>query len=395
MLTGQRLGSGKWTLKALQDEAAKRSSAVALARAQYESARASIVTAGTRPGPTVAFTPQVVTPFTSWIAGTYGVDFDWVFETAGKRGHRLEAAHAAVRGAAAQVIDTTWQAKTAVRKAYLELHAADSKVKILEEAIGRQEELLKFLGTQMAAGAISRSSVLQPRLLLTQLRFQSTDSTKSAGLARASLAAALGMGVTGLDGADFSFTDFSKDIRPVTAPRHAALTRRADILTSLANYAGAEAALHSEIAKQYPDLHLNPGYSLDSGQNKWTLGSGVALPILNRNQGPIAEAEAKRQEAGAQFDTVQSKVLAECDHATAAIAGSRLKLAAARKLLASQAEQISMEARGVSAGESDQLILLSAKVEQATARTYELDAEIELQSAFAELEAATQSPVMP
>lgn len=382
-------------MRTLQDEAAKRSPAVALARAQYESARASIVTAGTRPGPTVAISPQVVTPFTSWIAGTYGVDFDWVFETAGKRGHRLEAAHAAVRAAAAQVIDATWQAKTAVRKAYLELHAADSNVKILAEAIARQEDLIQFLENQIAAGAISRSAVLQPRLLLTQLRFQGTDSAKSGGLARASLAAALGMGVSGLAGADFSFADFGKDIRPANEPRREALTRRADILTALANYAGAEAALQLEIAKQYPDLHLNPGYSLDSGQNKWTLGSGVALPILNRNQGPIAEAEAKRLEAGAQFDTVQSKVLAECDHATAAIAGSRLKLAAARKLLAGQAEQIAMEARGVSAGESDKLILLSAKVEQATARTYELDAEIELQSAFTELEAATQSPVIP
>jgi broad specificity phosphatase PhoE len=31
----------------------------------------------------------------------------------------------------------------------------------------------------------------------------------------------------------------------------------------------------SEIAKQYPDIHLGPGYQYDQGVNKWTLGFSV------------------------------------------------------------------------------------------------------------------------
>src|SRR5678816_580710 len=80
-LTGHSLSSKTWTLRALVDEAVRHQPDIAVARAQYETARAAIRTAGERPNPTVALTPQVVTPWPSWIAGTYGVHFDWTFET--------------------------------------------------------------------------------------------------------------------------------------------------------------------------------------------------------------------------------------------------------------------------------------------------------------------------
>ena len=41
-----------------------------------------------------------------------------------------------------------------------------------------------------------------------------------------------------------------------------------------------------------PDVHLNPGYQFDQGDNKWSIGLTFDLPILNQNQGPIAEAKA-------------------------------------------------------------------------------------------------------
>src|SRR5215213_600688 len=80
VLTSRSLGTKTWTVEGLTRQAVATSPAVAVARADYHAARAAIGTAGERPNPTVAFTPQVVTPFTKWIEGTYGVDFDWTFE---------------------------------------------------------------------------------------------------------------------------------------------------------------------------------------------------------------------------------------------------------------------------------------------------------------------------
>ena len=364
-----------------------------MARAQYETARAAIRTAGARPNPTVALSPQIVTPWTSWIAGTYGVDFDWTFETAGKRGGRRDVTRAQANAAAANVVTAEWKARAAVRKALLELFAAERRAALLAEANGKQADVLRLLEERIKAGAASLLETSQPRLLAAQLRLQASDAARANAVARASLAEALGMSTGGLEGAKFSFAAFEKSSGRPGSHRRAAMTHRADVLAALSDYAASEAALRLEVAKQYPDIHLNPGYQLDAGENKWTLGIGLTLPILNQNQGPIGEAEAKRREAAAKFNAVQAKVLADCDRAAAGVTGARAKLGTADEMLAEEGRQIESLTRIVTVGEGDRLALLSAEVERATTRLSRLDAQIELQAALGALEEATQMPL--
>src|ERR1043166_7343213 len=92
-ISNRRLASKAWTLRALVDEAVRNHPEVALARAQYATAKAAIRTAGEKPNPTLVLTPQLVGPF-NWMEGTYGVELDWTFETAGKRGKRVDVARA-------------------------------------------------------------------------------------------------------------------------------------------------------------------------------------------------------------------------------------------------------------------------------------------------------------
>jgi outer membrane protein TolC len=172
------------------------------------------------------------------------------------------------------------------------------------------------------------------------------------------------------------------------------LTRRADVLAALADYAAAEATLRLEVAGQYPDLHLNPGYSLDAGENKWTLGIGLTLPILNHNEGAIGEAEAKRQETAAVFDSVQSRVLADYERSTLAYRAARVTAGSTETLLAEQIAQMDSEKRLLDAGAGDRTTLLSLEVERATTLTARLDAQIEVQSALGAIEEATQTPAL-
>ena len=78
-----------------------------------------------------------------------------------------------------------------------------------------------------------------------------------------------------------------------------------------------------------PDLKLGPGYKLDQNENKWTLGIGFELPILNQHKGAIAEAEGRRAEAAARFHAVQARALAEIDVALAVYRAARAKAEAA------------------------------------------------------------------
>ncbi len=390
-LTARHLSGKTWTLAALIDEAQQHHPDMALAHAKYASALAAVRSAGERPNPTLAISPQIVTPLKQWVAGTYGLDWDWTFETAGKRNHRLTVAQAKVQSAAAAVIEATWKVRSAVRKAFLEVSAAEQRVKLLTDSIALQDQLLKALDARIKAGAESRSASSQARLLHAQMRLQAAESAKLATVARAALAEALGMSLQGLDQANFSYDAFTSG--KGTAPsRKQALTHRADVLAALADYAAEEATLRLEIAKQYPDLHLNPGYSLDSGENKWTLGVGLTLPILNHNQGAIGEAEAKRKEAAAMVEAVQAKVLADYDRAAASLAAARTKLATTDALLEEQAQQVASEERQLQAGSGDRTALLSAQVERATTLAARVDALADIQAALGDLETATQTP---
>jgi len=391
-ISNRRLAGRTWTLKALVDEAVRSHPEVALARAQYATAKAAIRTAGEKPNPTLVLTPQLVGPF-NWMEGTYGVELDWTFETAGKRGKRVDVARANVNAAACRVVEASWKVRAAVRKALLELYAAERRTSLVADAIAKQDELLKMIDARVKAGAVSHLEMAQPRLLLVQLRMQQADAGKASALARASLAESLGMSTAGLSDAKFSFAAFEGSKGQRTSHRKAALTHRADVLASLADYAAAEAVLRLEIAKQYPDVHFNPGYQFDAGTDKWGLGLSITLPILNQNQGAIGEAEAKRREAAAKFDVMQTKVLAECDRAAAAARSARVKVATADSLIAEQGRQFETEKRLVAAGEGDKLTLLTAEVERATTAITRLDAIVELQAALGAMEEATQAPL--
>lgn len=393
VLTNRKLAPKAWTLAMLTQEALRNSPDVALARAQYRTARAAIETAGERPNPTIALAPQVVTPFTDWITGTYSVDFDWTIETAGKRSNRITTASQQANAAAARVIDAEWKVRANIRKALLDLSAAERRIAVIEDAYGRQADIVRFLNERIEAGAASLLESTQPRLLAAQLRIQLSDLARAKALARVALAEALTMSASGINGADFSFAAFDGIPRKQPSHRRKALTHRSDIIAALADYAAAESTLRLEVKKQYPDLHLNPGYQLDAGENKWALGIGLTLPILNQNRGPIREAEAKRKEAAAHFDAVQAKALAECDRAAANVAAALAKLATTDAMLTEQKRQIESLERIVAAGEGDKLVLLSAEVERATTRLSQVDALTDLQAALGALEEATQTPL--
>jgi outer membrane protein, heavy metal efflux system len=168
---------------------------------------------------------------------------------------------------------------------------------------------------------------------------------------------------------------------------------RADVRGALADYAASQSALQLEIAKQYPDLHLGPGYELDQTDNKWSLGVSLDLPILNHNQGPVAEAMANRATAAAHFLTVQTTAITEIDSALDGYAAALKKTAAEKTLLDDMRKQLDSVHAQAQAGAAEPLTLANAEVEYAAGAQSQLDAFIKAQEALGQLEDAVQSPL--
>ena len=167
----------------------------------------------------------------------------------------------------------------------------------------------------------------------------------------------------------------------------------ADVLSALAEYAATEASLRLEIARQYPDVHLSPGYQYNQGENKWGLGLAVELPVLNQNQGPIAEANARRAEAAARFTSLQAGIINKLDAAGSAYHEAQEQLGVTEALVSSEAAGYRTVEQQVKAGDADPLDLLYAELERLLGENARLDARSRLQNAIGQLEDAVQQPL--
>jgi cobalt-zinc-cadmium efflux system outer membrane protein len=180
---------------------------------------------------------------------------------------------------------------------------------------------------------------------------------------------------------------------PAGEVRRHAVVNRADILSALSEYAAAESALQLEIAKQYPDIRVGPGYQLDQTDNKWTIGVALDLPVFNRNRGPIAEAEARREESAARFLSLQTEILGELDAAIEDCRAALRKCEAAGDLLTDITRQAKVAGTRHELGEISTLEYLEAELELNASRQARLDALVQAQEAVGRLENAAQSPL--
>jgi outer membrane protein TolC len=385
-----------WELESLTLAAFYFSPDLDVARAQWGTAQAGLRTAGQRPNPTATVSPQYNTPTLTPSPWIMVVNLDIPIETAGKRGYRLARAQHLSDAAKLSLASTAWQVRGKLRRALVDLFAASEQERLLTVQQTAQEQNVQLLEAQLAAGAVSSAEVTRERIFLDTMRLTAHDAKRQWAESRVALAEAIGVPVGALDGVEISFAglDHVPPDLDTPAARRRALLNRADLLAALSEYAASEAGLRLEIARQYPDIHLNPGYEYDQGDNKWGVGLSLELPVLNQNQGPIAEAEARRAESAARFNALQARVLAEIERGVAAYRAALEKSATADSLLANLEKQERVTRGRFEAGDVSRSEVIGGQVELATARLTRTDAVAKAQQSLGQLEEALQSPVL-
>jgi outer membrane protein TolC len=256
------------------------------------------------------------------------------------------------------------------------------------------------LEQRFSVGEIPRPEVDLARIELSKTHLAISASEGQIAEAKAALAASIGIPVAGLQGLTFSWSELNspptaESLSPEQIQREAVLNRL-DVRRSLAQYAAAEADLQLEISKQYPDIQIGPGYTYEEKNNFFTLGLSTTLPIFSRNQGPIAEAEARRKEAAAAFLEKQAQVIAGSERALALYIAALRELAEAdQSLHRLQDVQFQTMQQAVRLGEEDRLALNGVRIESSFVTRTRLDALARAQSALGELEDAVQRPLDP
>jgi len=367
-----------------------------VARAQWSTAKAAVRSAGGRPNPTIGLLPgydfSAANGLSPWIPE---MTFDLPIETAGKRGHRIHRAEQLSTAARLNILSTAWQVRSALRTSVLNLIAARLREQALEAQLQSEQIILQLMEQRLQAGAVAPTELFPARVAVLRTRSDLIDLKRQQAEGQAGVANALGIPLKAIQSLQLDFPlELPANWSELSSAeiRRTALRSRADLLAGLADYEASQAALQLEIAKQYPDVHLGSTYQWDQGDNKWLAGVTFELPVLNRNQGPIAEAEARRTEAAARFAALQAKAIAEIDRATASRDAVLNQLKEAEELVKAHRQQLSTLEASLKEGAADRVEVETAALELRSSELVLLELKIKAQQAVGQLEDALQRP---
>lgn len=366
-----------------------------VADARLGIAQAAIRTAAQRPNPSFNLTPQFNATNANPTAWTIGTAVNLLIELFGKREARTGEAKALAEAARFDVDSASWQVRGRVRAAMLALWSAEQRATLVAQRRDLQAELTGFVEHRLAVGEASALDVGRERASRDAAVLAVSDAARDVADARVSLATAIGVPVRALDGISLDYTAITDALPPrdTVALRRTALTTRSDIQASLGRYAASEAALKLQAANRFPNLTIGPGYQYDQGENKFALSVQADLPIFNANGGPIAEAEARRREAAANFTALQTQIIGDIDRATVAYRTASTSLDAASALARQQADRKARNARVFRAGAIDRVTLLTGEIDYATGQDALLQALTTQRAALGQLEDALRVPI--
>lgn len=396
--------SSGWRLTTLTLAALYYHPEIEVAQAKLSAAQAAVITAHEIPNPVLNLTnilgeaavagaiPAGAAPV------TIGPLIDLVLETAGKRKSRTEHAQHLADAARWDLATAEWQVRGNVRNALLDLWATQQRLALTRQRLGLQDQLVGLLEHRLTQGAASALDVARERIRRAQIALGLADLDRTAAEARVKLATAIGVPVRALDGVNLDLTTFdhaSATHVEIDAAgwRRAALTERSDVQAGLAAYQASEAGLQVAVANQYPNVTFSPGYQYDLGVDRYVLNLGMTLPIFHQNQGPIAEALARRQEAAAAFTALQARIIGAIDATEAAYATATESVAAGGTILADERRRAQQEETAFRAGQADRPTLLAARLEAAAIALARFDAVAQQLQALGALEDALQRPL--
>ncbi len=253
-------------------------------------------------------------------AGRSGQIGPWVqqlFEMAGKRGYRIESADFGAQSAEANFEDAIRQLSFTVRDTYFRVQLAQRRLALAQENRDRFTRILEVNSIRFKKGFIAEVDLIRIRLQVVDFQSQVILAIQDAEVARAELRVLLRLSaMTQLElTTDLEFHRVDPDIGVL---RRVAMESRPDIRLKRLSQSQRMADLKLAKAYRYPDVTAIAGYQIQGAQgpdNQQQVGLGFSLPVplFNRNQGGIAQAEVGVMVAQAELQKTMIQVENQVD----------------------------------------------------------------------------------
>jgi len=367
-----------------------------IARAQWRSAEAAKLTAAEMRLPTIGGQYSKSNNASEEISPhAYGLSIEIPIETANKRNIRIESAQHLAEAAKLRIAQAAWQLRNEVIKTFTEYQANRQQITLMSKEQAYRKDIVAIYQKRIDLGESSNIELSRAKLQLQTLNTELESKQRNHLVLLARLANNLGLSLSQVEQMQLADTTDTKALANPSAAdlQTRALLNRLDIRIALERYAVAEAKLKLEIAKQYPDIVISPGYAYEFGDKIWSLGLSSLMTILTKNKLAIAEATQLREVEAKQFEALQANVISEVNVANARLTQSAQLLDNKKNLYQQQQANTRRMDNRLRAGESDRLELTYAKLEEVIAEQQIALANFQLAASANDLENAIQAPL--
>ncbi len=316
-----------------------------------------------------------------------------LFELAGKRGYRIESAGFGTQSAEAAFEDAVRQLGFTVKDTYYRIQLAQRRLVLAEENRDRFSRILAVNTIRFNKGYIAEVDLIRIRLQMVDFHSQVIRSFQEAESARGDLRQLLRLSPkTVLElTTELGFRRIDPDIEKL---RVTALDVRPDIRAK--RYTFSQRGSDLKLAKAYriPDVTIGAGYAIQGARGpdnpgQVALNAGIPLPLFNRNQGGILQAEVALQSAEADLDKTVNLVENEVEVAYRNLLHSRrLVEAYVGEVLEDARSSLTIVERAYERGGATILDLLDAARTSRTIQQNYIEALFDYQHHLFQLESA-------
>jgi|GEM_PF-660891 len=391
-------GGGSWDLNLLTLTALYFSPALRVAHDQVSLAQGQLQTASSYINPRMNVPLEHHSDTSGYSsAWTLGTVIDFVYELRGKRAARIAGARARLQAARIHVLQTAWDIRGRLHKAYLEYYLARQKERLAAARLKLLQQKQTLLQKRSALGESGAAAADRAELEMQQARLDLSGDKAGVSDAWHALTVLTGLPAAAFDNISFNFAAFEPGtaVQQLNAGdlQESALLHRTDVVRALYEYRVAEQALKLEIEKQYPDITLSPGFVFDQGDRIWSLGASWVLPLFNHNRGPIREALAKRKIMQSGFLELQTRLLSRLHDALNRYDKLRSYLSVSREIRDRMKKQGRAIRNQYRHGYSSRLDLINTELELNNSKNAVLSSRGRLLKTVVQLEQLVQKPL--
>ena len=363
---------------------------------ELRAAEARILQAGLRPNPEVGLDIENPTGSGAYKSGDQmenTLTLSQLIELGGKRPARIFEAEA---GRA--VVEWEYQVKRvevlkATTLAFIDALAAQRRLELAEEVVKVSGEAVTLTEQRVGVGKVSTVEAIRARVAVSSAQIEVEQARRDIATARGNLAAQWGAREADF-GAVRGNLSQHKDAPSLHTLRQR-LLGNPDLARWTAEREKREAILVKEQTLARPDITLKAGPRMEGKGEDATFVAGfsIPLPISNRNQGNIAEAQANLAKLAEEKRAAEARAFAALNEAFQKLMGASREIAILEESVIPGAQDAEKQLNdGYAAGRFTQFEVLDARRTLNTARVQQLRALADFQKARAEIDALTARP---